>query len=220
MHDALWYDAERPEPWPRRQEAVIVTELLAELFSSRVRSAVLALLLPRPHLAYSLTEMSRRLVLPVSSLQHECYKLSRLGVLCDERRGNARLYRPDNSWPMLGPLTALVVAALPMEEAIGAATEGVSGLEDVWVASERSTRSETSFLVVVGSLDVETVDGIFDRARIAIAPNAGQRVELAYFRPADWRTRLASGDGFAASLAAGKQVFLAGTAYDAAYPPQ
>ena len=46
------------------------------------------------------------------------------------------------------------------------------------------------------------------------------RVELAYFRPADWDGRLASGDDFAASLAAGKQVFSSASAYDAAGPPQ
>jgi DNA-binding IclR family transcriptional regulator len=73
----------------------LVPDPLAELFSSRVRSAVLTLVLPRPHLGFSLTDLSRRLGLPVSSLQHECYKLTRLGLLRDERVGNARLYRPD-----------------------------------------------------------------------------------------------------------------------------
>ena len=43
-------------------------EQLAELFSSRVRAVVLALLLSRPHLRFSLTDLSRRLGLPVSSL--------------------------------------------------------------------------------------------------------------------------------------------------------
>jgi DNA-binding IclR family transcriptional regulator len=83
-----------------------VPEPLVELFSSRVRAAVLALVLPRPHLGFSLTDLSRRLGLPVSSVQHECYKLTRLGLLRDERVGNARLYRPDPTWPLLEPLTA------------------------------------------------------------------------------------------------------------------
>ena len=187
-----------------------MSELLAELFSSRVRSAVLSLLLPRPHLTFSLTAMSRRLGLPVSSLQHECYKLTRLGLLRDERRGNARLYRPDSAWPLLGPLTALVVGALPLEQALAGAIEEVSGLDEVWAAGEFASRSAGSapvYLVVIGSLDVETLDGIFDRARIALMPVAAAgRVELAYFRPADWRRRLAAGDAFAASLAGGERL--------------
>ena len=81
-------------------------EPLAELFSSRVRAVVLALLLSRPHLRFSLTDLSRRSGMPVSSLQHECYKLTRMGVLRDERVGNTRQYRPNPAWPLLQPLTA------------------------------------------------------------------------------------------------------------------
>jgi hypothetical protein len=185
------------------QRADIVSDLLAELFSSRVRSAVLTLLLPRPHLAFSLTDMSRRLELPVSSLQHECYKLVRVGLLRDERRGNARLYAPNESWPLLEPLTALVVRSLPLEDALGAAIEGVSGLADVWVAGDLASPTETVFFVVVGSLDVEMLDDMFERARVAIVPaTASRRVELAYFRPGDWADRLATENRFAASLAA------------------
>lgn len=185
-----------------------MSELLAELFSSRVRSAVLALVLPRPHLPFSLTEMSRRLGLPVSSLQHECYKLARLGLLRDERRGNARLYSPDAAWPLLEPLTALVVRALPVETVLSAAIEGIDGLTDVWLAGELRSRTDPVYLVVIGSVDVETLDGVFARAQFAIVPAVSlRRFELAYFRPADWSRRLATGDGFAASLAAGERVF-------------
>jgi DNA-binding IclR family transcriptional regulator len=168
---------------------------------------VLSLLLPRPHLAFSLTDMSRRLGLPVSSLQHECYKLTRLGLLHDERRGNARLYAPNARWPLLAPLTALVVQAIPVEEALAAAIEQITGLEAVWAAGDFSARTEPVYVVVVGALDVETLDGVYERARIAVAPAAASgRTELAYYRAADWSARLACGNGFAASLAAGERV--------------
>src|SRR5215211_7794435 len=160
---------------------------LAELFSSRVRAAVLTLLLPRPHLAFSLTDLSRRLGLPVSSLQHECYKLTRLGLLRDERVGNARLYCPDPSWPLLEPLTALTVRAMPLEEALRGAVEGVPGIEGASVSGDLGSSSAPLYVVVVGSLDVEGLDGLFDRCRVALVPIAGaSRIELAYFRPADW----------------------------------
>ncbi len=192
-----------------------MSELLAELFSSRVRSAVLTLLLPRPHLAFSLTAMSRRLGLPVSSLQHECYKLTRLGLLRDERRGNTRLYRPDAAWPLLKPLTALVVGAVPLENALSGAIEQVSGLEEIWVAGDFACRTAPVYLVVIGSLDVESLDGVFERARVAINPIAASgRVELAYYRTADWSRRLATGDAFAASLVAGERVRPAGMIQD------
>ena len=198
-----------------------MSELLAELFSSRVRAAVLVLLLPRPHLAFSLTDMSRRLGLPVSSLQHECYKLTRLGLLRDERRGNARLYAPDPSWPLLEPLTALIVRALPLETVLSAAIERIEGITTVWVAGDLASRPDPVYLVVVGSLDVETLDGIFERVRVAVIPVAASgRAELAYFRPADWSRRLASEDGFAASLAGGMRVLPEGMGQEAAVDAQ
>ena len=186
-------------------------EPLAELFSSRVRAAVLALVLPRPHLRFSLTGLSRRLGLPVSSLQHECYKLARLGLLCDERVGNARLYRPDAAWPLLEPLTALTVRAMPLDEALRGAIEGVPGIEEAWVSGDLGSSAAPVYVVVLGSLGVEELDGIFDRCRVALVPLAGaSRVELAYFRPADWVERLAHGDAFATALRQGQRIELCG----------
>jgi hypothetical protein len=175
-----------------------LAEILAELFSSRVRAAVLALVLPRPHLAFSLTELSRRLGLPVSSLQHECYKLSRLGVLRDERAGNTRRYRPDPDWPLQAPLTALVVRALPAAEALRAAAECVPGLAACWVAGDPEHASQPLYLVVVGELGLEDLDGLFGRSRVVAAPWGVEQFELAYFRPRDWSARLAADDPFAA----------------------
>ena len=197
------------ESW--REDEKVVPEPLAELFSSRVRAAVLALVLARPHLRFSLTDLSRRLGLPVSSLQHECYKLTRLGLLRDERVGNARLYRPDPAWPLLEPLTALTVRALPLEVALRGAVEGVSGIDAAWVRGDISSPTEPVYVVVVGKLGVEDLDGFFDRCRVALVPIAGPgRTELAYFRPADWEARLARGDPFATALHEGDQIELGG----------
>jgi hypothetical protein len=186
-----------------------VPDPLAELFSSRVRAAVLMLILPRPHLAFSLTDLSRRLGLPVSSLQHECYKLARLGLLRDERVGNARLYRPDPTWPLLEPLTALTVRAVPLEEALRGAVEGVPGIDGAWVSGDPTSQSDPVYVVVLGSLAVEELDGIFDRCRVALVPIVGSgRIELAYFRPADWKARMARSDPFARSLRDGHRIEL------------
>jgi DNA-binding transcriptional ArsR family regulator len=200
---SLWYDAALPiaDREPCSQDEKVVPEPLAELFSSRVRAAVLALVLPRPHLRFSLTDLSRRLGLPLSSLQHECYKLTRLGLLRDERVGNARFYRPDPGWPLLEPLTALTVRAMPLEEALRGAVEGVPGIEGAWVSGDLGSPPAPVYVVVLGSLGVDELDGLFDRCRVALAPIAGAfRVELAYFRPADWTARLARDDPFATAL--------------------
>jgi len=193
----------------------VVPDPLAELFSSRVRAAVLTLILPRPHLAFSLTDLSRRLGLPVSSLQHECYKLTRLGLLRDERVGNARLYRPNSAWPLLEPLTALIVRALPLEEALRGAVEGVPAIDGAWVSGDLASQLDPVYVVVVGNLGIEDLDGIFGRCLVSLVPIVGaRRVELAYFRPADWVGRVTRGDPFATSLCDDHRIELCAFAWD------
>lgn len=176
-------------------------ELLAELFSSRVRAAVLALMLPRPHLGFSLTELARRLAMPVSSLQHECYKLNRLGLLKVERAGSARRYRPDPTFPLLPALSALILRSISLEEALYGAAERMEGIEHVWVSGSLDEPDGGTYLVVVGVLDLESLDGLFDRSRSALAGmSAANRLELAYYLPGDWNERLAAGDPFVTEL--------------------
>lgn len=177
-----------------------MTDLLAELFSSRVRAAVLSMLLPRPHRWFSLTELSRSLGLPVSSLQHECYKLARVGLLHDQRSGNVRRYAPDPAFPLMKPLTALVLAAVPLAETLPAAAEEVPGIEQGWLTGEPSARNARPFLVVIGNLGVEDLDALFERARTAAAATGTGDIELAYYPSAEWARRLAVHDPFATSL--------------------
>jgi hypothetical protein len=185
-----------------------VTDLLAELFSSKVRAAVLGMLLPRPHCWFSLTELSRTLGLPVSSLQHECYKLARVGLLHDQRSGNVRRYSPDPAFPLLKPLTALVLASMPLAESLAAAAEGMTGVERGWLTGEPSGRHARPFFVVIGTLNIETLDALFERARAAVAAAGTGDIELAYYPTTEWARRLASHDPFVTSLHADVAVTL------------
>ena len=175
---------------------------LAELLSSKVRAVVLAHLLPRPHLGFGLTDLARRLDLPISSLQHECYKLTRLGVLWDERTGGARLYRPNPDSPLLAPLTALVVATIGREAALAGAVDGVPGLEFAAVAGTHSPVPNAiplPCLVLVGELALEEVDAALARAADVLAMPL-DRIELAFFRPVDWAGRRSNDDRYIADL--------------------
>src|SRR4029078_7373956 len=95
-----------------------MTELLSELFSSKVRAAVLGHVLPRPQVALSLTEFSRLLDLPLSPLQQECYKRERIGIIKARREGNSRRYRVNPQCAILPELTALGVAGGGQEASV------------------------------------------------------------------------------------------------------
>lgn len=209
-----------------------VDEFLAEVFSSRVRAAVLGHLLPRPHRRFSLTDLHHRLDLPISSLQHECYKLERIGVLVARREGNARRYHPDPACPLLPPLTALVLAAVGPVAALRGAVDGLDGLEAAflagalpgvpapaddpaagdWADDPRVASGEPGppRLVLVGDLALDDLAGAQARAEAALGRPPGG-VELAFFRPDDWRLRRAEGGPYVAALLLTPRIDLVGT---------
>lgn len=177
-----------------------MTEVLAELLSSKIRAAVLGYLLPRPHVARSLTDLSGLLELPISSLQYECYKLLRLGVLRDHRADGSRYYHANPESPLVTPLTALVVAAIGRDAALRAAIDDVGALDEVFLL-ERPPEGAAGAprLVVVGELALEPLDALVARIATALARSPDE-IDLAFFRSADWRSRLAEDNPYVRDL--------------------
>lgn len=169
-------------------------ELLRELFSSRMREAVLGHMLLRPHLRFSLTDLSRVLDQPISSLQHECYKLERIGLLRGRREGNSRRYQVVGEFPLLDPLTVLVASALGQDTALRAALEGLPGLLAAFIASVLPLdRARLPLrLVLVGDVAGHELDALRERTRRALALETAQ-VETVLISARDWAQRLAAG---------------------------
>lgn len=194
-----------------------MSELLAELFSSKVRAQVLGHVLPRAHNGYSLTELSRILDLPISSLQHECYKLERIGVIKGKREGNSRRYRVLPTCPILHELTALVVKGIGEGEALRAALEDIPGLEAAFLARSlpldptegEQTTAGLIPLVLIGEVSLEAVDDA--QARIAsLLDLPASRIEAVFYLPSDWRDRLEQQSQYAVWLISGPRTDLLG----------
>jgi len=194
-----------------------VSEILAELFSSKVRAAVLGHMLPRPHLGYSLTDLSRVLGLPISSLQHECYKLERIGVLRAKRDGNARRYRVNTACPVRKELTALVVAAIGQDAALRATLQGIAGLESAFIArflpidpSDGDGAGVAPIpLVLIGEVALEEIDAAQERVANILGLPTG-KIEAVFYRPGDWRARLEQRSPYAIWLVSGPRTDLLG----------
>jgi len=192
-----------------------MNELLSELFSSKVRAAVLGHMLPRPQVALSLTEFSRLLDLPISSLQHECYKLERIGIVKGRREGNSRRYRVNPQCAILPELTALVVAALGQEAAVRATLADVPGLEAAFIGralpiDEIQENSASPIpLVLIGEIPLEEIDSALDRvSRLLNLPSS--KFEAVFYRPGDWRARLDQNSQYAVWRVSGPRTDLVG----------
>jgi hypothetical protein len=182
-----------------------VNELLAEVFSSKVRAAVLGHILPRPDQGFSLTELSRLLGLPVSSLQHECYKLERIGILYARRSGNARRYRVNPECLILVPLTELILTATGPAGALRRVLEDVPGLQAAFLTGSfagtavENEETKPLRLVLIGNIALDDLDPLLSRAEGSIGAQSGT-IELAFFRPDDWQDRLAESNPYVLSL--------------------
>lgn len=165
---------------------------LAGLLSSQVRAGVLAHAITHPDDRFSLTEIGGTLGLAISSVQHECYKLQRLGVFQVRREGASRRYALQTEEPLVQALRKLVVATLGMPAAFERALSGMQGLSAASLLGTVPARSGETALVLIGDLALETIE--LAQHRVAwIAGTPEDAIEIAYFRPPDWLARRDAG---------------------------
>jgi hypothetical protein len=158
---------------------------LAEVLSSRVRATVLAWLAPRLDARFSLTELSQAVGAPVSSLQHECYKLERLGVLQGRREGASRRYAIQLEHPLARPLVNLVVATLGLEAVLQEAIGESGGFETAALAGPAHS-GEQPLLILIGEAGLSGLDQIQRRVSLLLGFDP-EWLELAYFQHDEWR---------------------------------
>ena len=92
---------------------------LLPIFRSQHQAALLAWLLLHPEHEYTLTELAKRLDVPLTTLQREAQRLVGAGILQDRTLGRARLLRANLSNRAAAPLTQLLEVTFGPETVIG-----------------------------------------------------------------------------------------------------
>lgn len=165
---------------------------LAGLLSSQVRAGVLAYSITHPEERFSLTEIGRILGMAISSVQHECYKLQRLGIFRDRREGASRRYALQTDEPVVRALRDLVVATLGVPAVVERALADLPGLSAATLLGAIPARDGETALVLIGDLSLETVE--LAQRRVAwLIDSPVDAIEIAFFRPADWLARRDAG---------------------------
>ena len=170
-------------------EATNGTELLAELLSSKVRAAVLGFMVAREESRFSLTELARALDLSISSVQHECYKLERLGVLKGRREGASRRYWLDRETPFVPVLMWLVLSIVGRDQLLRYSLTDVEGLEGALL----TIGADGPGVTLIGDVGLEAFATVQERMSkiLEVAP---ADVDVAFYGSAAWQDHLASGD--------------------------
>lgn len=165
------------------------TELLAELLSSKVRAAVLGFMVAREESRFSLTELSRSLDLSISSVQHECYKLERLGVLKGRREGASRRYWLDRDTPFVPVLMWLVLSVVGKEQVLRYSLTDIDGLEGALL----STSTARPAVTLIGDVGLEAFATVQERVAKILEVQPAD-IDVAFYGSASWQDHLASGD--------------------------
>jgi hypothetical protein len=152
--------------------------VLAGLLSSRVRAALLAWLAPRLDAGFSLTDLGHGTGLAISSLQHECYKLERVGVLVSRRAGQSRIYRFEFGNHAARALIGLAVAVLGLERVLAEAAADQGTFETVALATPRDGQGRI-VLVLAGASSLTALDTIVRRSELLLGALPGT-IELAF----------------------------------------
>lgn len=161
-------------------------ERLGELFSSRIRASVLVYLVAREDARFSLTELSRALNLSVSSVQHECYKLERLGVLKGRREGASRRYWLDRDQAFVPVLMWTVISVVGAHQILAFALQDIEGLQGAAVGYNGTTPS----LTLIGDLGLDQLAIVQERTeKILDVPESS--LNVAFYDPETWQSYVA-----------------------------
>ncbi|HYI24589.1 MAG TPA: hypothetical protein VD767_04195 [Thermomicrobiales bacterium] len=157
---------------------------LAALVSSRVRAALLCWLVPRLESRFTLTDLSRETGLAISSLQHECYKLERLGVLRGVREGQSRFYSAQLELPVSRALVNLVLSILGMEKVLEVSVGELGDFEIVTLALSASPPRK-AVTILIGTADLDSLARIHQRVALILDLDPAS-LETAYFERVVW----------------------------------
>src|ERR1019366_9845205 len=162
---------------------------LMPIFRSQHQAALLAWLLLHPEDEYTLTELAKRLDVPLTTLQREAQRLVGAGILQDRTLGRARLLRANLSNRAAAPLTQLLQVAFGPETVIGEEFD-LTNAEQVLICGSWADRYHGTpgpppndvDVLVVGSLDRADVYDAADRAQARL----GMQVNPVIRTPEQW----------------------------------
>lgn len=146
---------------------------LMPIFRSRHQAELLSILLLHPDRDYTVSELSRWLGVPMSTLHREVRRLEHAGLLRSRSVGRARLLRANSDNRLLRPLTDLLTATFGPHTVIVEEFREMSGVERLlifgsWAARYQGVTGpppQDVDVLVVGRPDRSAVYEAADRAQ-------------------------------------------------------
>jgi len=152
--------------------------VLAPTFRSRTQGDLLALVLLHPDQEWTVSDLARRLGIPLTTAQSEVARLSGGGVLATRKVGRARVVRANTASPSVAPLTQLTLVTFGPQTVIADEFAAV-GATRVIVFGSWAARYHGEAGAIPADIDVLVLGDALDRADVyAAAERAEARLRM------------------------------------------
>jgi len=185
-------------------------DLLAGLFRSRTRAAVLRVLFADTGREWHVRGLAREVGDSPGNVRRELLRLSEAGYLQRRAQANLVLYRLNESHPLYPELHGLVSKTVGAQRLLGEALAGVAGVRLAFLygslAAQRERAGSDVDVMILGSPSVRDVHA-------ALRPLEGElRREINYvvFSEDEFTGRIRERDGYVLDVLAGPIVMLVG----------
>ena len=185
--------------------------ILAALFTSRARMAILSLLLLNPTERRYLREVASLTQQPVQAAQRELARLEGAGLLTATTEGNRKYYQANRECPVFPEIKALLVKTVGLGDLFRQYLQGNRGsiqLAFLFGSYARGAERSTSDidLVVIGRITGRQLA----RLLAPVRETSGREVNTVCMTPAELRAKARQGNPFLVEIQRGPKIFLIG----------
>lgn len=149
------------------------------IFRSRHQAELLSQLFTHPDEEYSLSELSRLIDVPLTTLQREAQRLVSAGLILDREQGRNRLLTANTATPVALPLTQLLNLTFGPIPVIAEEFGGLAGVQDVVIFGSWAARYAGVDGHAPNDIDVLVIGHVAQFDAYAAADRAQARLGLA-----------------------------------------
>jgi predicted nucleotidyltransferase len=178
--------------------------MLSMLFSSRVRSRILSLLILGGEGAMSTRAIAGKIKAQYSQVWSELRRLERAGLLRSESAGRMMLFRINPECAILPELRTMLIKTDGLGDTVRKTLSGLPVLAAfVYGSFANGTADLISDvdLMIIGDARME---------KLALEKELGRPVNYSVFPVTQWKEKVVQGDTFAGNVMAGPKVWLIG----------
>ena len=184
--------------------------MLEELFSSRARADVLALLFLNSTDRFYQRQIAELTGLPIRAVQREVEKLCTLELLIREENGNRIYYRANERAAVFPDLKRLVMKTRGPAYQLQQALQGAESIKLAFIYGSFASGEETA----ASDLDLFVVGGIPGRRLSALMREAsdtlGREINTYLTSSEECRRKVTEGDSFVQNVLSQPKVFIIG----------